>query len=774
MTAAVLLQPATATPLLSAALELHAAGLCVLPAAEDGSKRPAVDWKAYQSTRPDEEQLRAWFSGTRTGLGFVCGQVSDGLEMLELEGRAALAGALDTIAELVEKAGLSDLWDRILRGYVVASPSGGFHFLYRIADAPVPPNTKLAATAANETLAETRGEGGWVVTAPSHGSVHPSGRPWVLGSGGPSSIPTITAEERADLHRLVRLLDERPISEPTAASPFQQPRMGSGDGILPGDAWAAVTSWGEILEPAGWRRVFSKGAVTYWRRPGKGSGISATTGYGGGDWFYPFTTSTEFEPEKTHTKFHVYAVLHHAGQHSDAAKALRARGFGKRVERPAPVGSRPEARTTTGVEAVKMPDFPWDTRPVLRHLHDFARARMVAPLALLGVALARVAVVTPAAYVLPPLVGGPGTPNLFVALVGPPGAGKGAGHAAAEDALDLSGWRDGITRDEQLYITNVGSGEGILHAYAMWSKAEGVQQIRESVLFVVNEVDQLTAVGSRQGATLMPKLREAYSGETLAFNYADPTKRLHVRRHHYRMALTVGVQPGRAAALFDDADGGTPQRFLWLPVTDPDMPRDRLPEPKRWTVKVPGRPPTGRVVVAVCDEAREEITEAHWRRSRGEGDALDGHALYTQLKVAAALAVLDGHLGTDGVTAEDWCLAGVLMDVSNATRTAVQAELRRAAAGANEARARAEAVRDLVKADTVEAAAAQKASKAALTALRKQPGEWLTGADLRRAVSSRVRPDLDAALDALVLAGVVEVDEIEHHGQPGRRYRSRS
>ena len=77
------------------------------------------------------------------------------------------------------------------------------------------------------------------------------------------------------------------------------------------------------------------------------------------------------------------------------------------------------------------------------------------------VALARVVAATPASYVLPPLVGGVGTMNLFVALVGPSGSGKGAAHSAAEEALDLSGFRDPISRVDHLVISNVGSGEGI-------------------------------------------------------------------------------------------------------------------------------------------------------------------------------------------------------------------------------------------------------------------------------------------------------------------------
>jgi putative DNA primase/helicase len=324
--------------LLEAALALHEAGLCVLPAAEDGSKRPAVDWKEFQSQRPNVAQVRRWFSGSRTGLGVVCGAVSGGLEMCELEGRAVREDALPRLAEAAIAAGDAELWARVAAGLVVASPSGGVHFLYRLADVAVPGNTKLAQrisakSEANptgvETLAETRGEGGWVVTAPSSGSVHPSGGAWVVLAGSAASIPVLSAEERERLHGLVRTLDERPALAAAPPSVFSQPRSGSGDGVSPGDDYTEKTSWPEVLEPAGWRPVFSRGPVTYWRRPGKRSGISATTGYGEGDWLYVFSSSTEFEPERTYTRFGAFALLEHGGDHAAAAKALQAQGFGK-------------------------------------------------------------------------------------------------------------------------------------------------------------------------------------------------------------------------------------------------------------------------------------------------------------------------------------------------------------------------------------------------------------------------------------------------------------
>jgi hypothetical protein len=300
-------------------------------------------------------------------------------------------------------------------------------------------------------------------------------------------------------------------------------------------------------------------------------------------------------------------------------------------------------------------------------------------------------------------------------------------------------------------------------------KSGELHRLRDSVLFDVPEVDTLTALGNRQGATLMPILRSAWSGEQLGFSYADPSKQLDVPARSYRCALMLGVQPTKAGPLLEDADGGTPQRFLWVPVTDPDMPRERTtaPEPIVWDRRFPTVP---RYEMAVCKEAVDAIDEAHWLRSRGEGDPLDGHKLYCRLKVAAALALLDKRLE---VTADDWRLSGRIMASSDETRAGVQRTLREQASEANIGRARAEAARAVVVAEEVDAQAVKRASQAVKTALSRQPGEWVAAGDLRRKVASRVRPNLDDALDALVLSGDIEAETTEYHGQPGTRYRLR-
>jgi len=315
--------------ILQAALNFNDAGVCVIPAKNDGSKAPIGNWKQYQVERPSIEQISDWFATGHNGIGVITGAVSGNLEMLEMEGRAVNSGLLDEARELAINSGLGELWEIISNGYVEFTPSGGLHWLYRIADEPVPGNTKLARRPGEndtvEVLAETRGEGGFVVTAPSHGTTHPSGQPWVMLKGSAATIPMLSMEERDSIHQIFKALDSMPVKE--AIAQVLTPKESTAKD-KPGDAFNESATWKEILEPIGWKIVFANNGVTYWRRPGKDQGISATTGRNDGDNLFVFTTSTSFESEKPYSKFAAFAHIHHQGDFSQAAKALRALGFG--------------------------------------------------------------------------------------------------------------------------------------------------------------------------------------------------------------------------------------------------------------------------------------------------------------------------------------------------------------------------------------------------------------------------------------------------------------
>jgi P4 family phage/plasmid primase-like protien len=298
--------------LLDAALTMHAAGLAVIPVRPDGSKAPAVDWKTYQHQPPTTEQLHTWFTGSSyDGLGVVCGATSGHVEMLELEGRAThLVGEL---AQLLTDSGFGELWQRLCTGYLEQSPSGGLHWLYRV-DGPARPNTKLARRPHPDNprlvdvLIETRGEGGFTVTAPSAGRSHPTGKPWLLLAGNPATIPTLTVDERDALHHFCTVFDQMPVIE-DAPRPVGHTAT-SATGERPGDHYNASTSWDDILTPHGWTRSKKLGPAWGWTRPGKEArdGISATTGRNDADNLFVFSSSTEFETERAYSKFAAYCV----------------------------------------------------------------------------------------------------------------------------------------------------------------------------------------------------------------------------------------------------------------------------------------------------------------------------------------------------------------------------------------------------------------------------------------------------------------------------------
>jgi hypothetical protein len=319
--------------ILDAALAAYDAGLCIMRPKVDGSKAPEGAWPDYQKQRPSRQEVERCF-GSSPGLGAVCGAVSGNLEALEFDDYPVY----ERFRQVAQAAGLADLVHRIESSYLERSPSGGIHWLYRCSE--IGGNTKLARRPKRpeemadpddkvKTLIETRGEGGFIILAPSHGPIHPSGQPYVLLQGGFETIATITPEGRRSLFELARTFDQMP--KPQADRPG--PTSGEPAG-RPGDDFNARANWREILEPHGWNLIYQRGEVGYWRRPGKNLGISATTNYEGSDLLYVFSSSTSFEPERGYSKFSAYALLEHGGNYVAAAKDLAHKGYGTREYKP--------------------------------------------------------------------------------------------------------------------------------------------------------------------------------------------------------------------------------------------------------------------------------------------------------------------------------------------------------------------------------------------------------------------------------------------------------
>jgi putative DNA primase/helicase len=338
------------------ALPWYYGGCAVIPIRPGGSKAPCFEWEGYKHARPSLDDVRLWFEMQypRAGVAVICGRISGNLELVELEGRSADADSLSKIQAECDLRGVREIWDSLLQhGYAEWSPSGGIHVLYRVPDHEIPGNAKLAMREAvfdelndqelnllsqNSTrkfwrvLAETRGEGGYVVVAPTGGHCHKSGEPWTTVSGRQGIFQQITWSQRMAIHAaIIAALDERPLAPEPIHQPPPVPRLLTDD-LRPGDYFNERASWEETwFTSQGWRISHRSKEETFWVRPGKDvrDGHSASTGYRGDtDCLYIWSSSTDLPTETPLSKFFVYSHYYFNGDMSKAAKALRQQGYG--------------------------------------------------------------------------------------------------------------------------------------------------------------------------------------------------------------------------------------------------------------------------------------------------------------------------------------------------------------------------------------------------------------------------------------------------------------
>jgi hypothetical protein len=310
-------------------------------------------------------------------------------------------------------------------------------------------------------------------------------------------------------------------------------------------------------------------------------------------------------------------------------------------------------------------------REDLEHILQLARARRVGPDALLALTITKVLAATEPTVTTDIGVGGRGSLNFITALTGPSGAGKGVAETTATEQIIVT---DHLGNQIHTPVLPFGSGEGVASAYRPRGLPDDEPHVRTSAIFSSSEIDKVTALTSRTGSTLSSTLREAFMGEMLGASNATADNSNAVPRHTYRWCAILGVQPRRSGALLGEANGGTPQRVLWAPVGDPGAPRRKPADPGPLTITLPrldGKANDGVVQMNV----NSEITSGydliqHDRLHVGlDGDDIDGHTRLVQLKVAAALALMEGRtvIGVD-----DWNIAAAVVDRSTATRDEVQ------------------------------------------------------------------------------------------------------
>jgi len=611
-----------------AALLALRVGLSVMPPREDGSKAPDGEWKRYQRERACEEQIDRWYSNGRAGVGIVCGAVSKNLEVMEFDDRRTY----DEFKQVAVEVGLDAIVERIEAGYLEESPSGGIHWPYYCET--ITGNAKLACRprASDEedarhdkvrVLIETRGEGGFIIIAPSHGPVHPSGRPYRRVRGALDTITTLSTDEREALFSFARTFDRMPKEEFVDSR-----RRGHKEGERPGDVFARRTSWREILEPHGWTVVHEKDDVTYWRRPGKDIGVSATTNYGGSDLLFVFSTSTEFKAERGYGRFSVYTILDHAGDFEAAARALGERGYGE------PGRSTSEKQTTDAI----LPAAPWPDAPAEIAFHGLAgeTVRAIEPhteadaiALLLQFLVAFGSVIGRTAHFV--AEGAEHYANLFLVLVGATSKGrKGSSWGRIRrvfEAVDpewttskvTSGlssgegliWEVRDARDEQQPVKEKGKVTG----YERVVVDEGVADKR--LLVMEAEYSQVLRVLGREGNTLSTVMRCAWDTGSLQII----TKHSPARATGAHIAI-VGHSTKYELTRFltsTECGNGFANRFLWACVRRSKV----LPEGgAAWSAELDGLVPLVKQAVefsrTVGEVNRDEGARELWSAIYGE------------------------------------------------------------------------------------------------------------------------------------------------------------
>lgn len=457
---------------------------------------------------------------------------------------------------------------------------------------------------------------------------------------------------------------------------------------------------------------------------------------------------------------------------------------------PRPGQSAPPVAVSTAQQGqqppavLSLPEEFWAARPVLRQIRQAAHARVVSGDVLFYSVLARLASLWPHTVRLHSGIGSGASANLYVAVVGPSGAGKTSGVSVARELLPVPHW---LASDDYAEDWPLGTGEGIAESY-MGSKRVPVDdkstdvktgltkmhavrtQVRHNALLHADEGEVLTRMLQRQGATIGETLRRGWVGATIGqSNGRAETTRI-IKEGRYSLGLIIGFQPETAQPLLADGAAGTPQRFLWAWALDAAVP-DIPPAPPGplggvWRPAPADPGGTGWLIgdpfsdvdqtpVSFDETIMAELGTAHRARMRGEEGAalpvLDAHMPLTMVKVAAILAQLDGRRH---VTTEDWRLAGMVWRTSCAVRDH-SIELGRQQRGKERAgeirhhadrEGAAEAARLQVREGAFDAQVARVARRLADQVQQKKD---VQRAELRRLVTSKDRGVFE---DALILA----------------------
>lgn len=640
----------------------HQAGAQVIRFRTDGSKAPIG--REWQLSHPNDDAVRemqGW-----PNFGIVCGEI----QCLEFEGRF---GGLDQAADRLRRAGLDGLFTTWINGYCEQTPSGGLHILVRLITDDPPGNTKIALDADHETLIETRGYHGAVICAPSNGPTHESGKPWTLVAGSWETLAAVTMDEWYAVQRVLASFDEQPPAPPPP--PLARPAF-AGEGWI-NAALAQLPDLATAMVAVDWTYVRSDPLGQLWRRPGKSTGISARLNQSGR--LHVFSTSTPL-PQSGPTYDSLDVVL---AYRLGRVPTLDERTAELRQYKPLTLvegqGQRQLQHTALpdgagghhpATSSLNRPDEYWQGYSFLDHVWRAALSRGCSPDTVWEAVKWGFAANVPFNFLLPDQ----GTFDYTAVMVGASGAGKSRSKSVG---LELLGPRFMEAPGVGLPIPP-GTGEG-MSEFFIRRNTKGHQQSEDPYRnrgagYYVDEGELILRLRERAGSTLISSMKSAWSGELMGQTNASQDKTRHLQPRAVRNAvlISVTIDDGAQFLATDLSDGGFPQRITWSWAHYSNWPRDRRP-PWPGPLEIPHYPwhhwGMGQLI-SVDDEIATVIADAQDELTRSPVAelGLEGHSVYSRLKIAGLLALMDGRFN---VNAHDWEWAGVDLATSRNVRAYV-------------------------------------------------------------------------------------------------------
>jgi hypothetical protein len=255
-------------------------------------KKIFTRWQCFQKRKPTLSEVKSWLQLPIQNYGIVKGEISN-LVVFDVDTKNG-----------------ADPTPFLNRGlFEIRTPSGGYHFytLYN----PLFKDTLHNKGQGMLKAIDIQSNGALVFAPPSQ---FPNGKYTITNDVPITHLPD-------DL--LAQILEALKLEEKaTDYTPYIPPK--NPEGKRPGDIFNVMASWDDVLIPQGWKKVYtSTSQTTFWRRPGKKEGISASTNHKGYDLFFCFSSSVpEISPNKGYTKFSLLTALKYGGDPRAAAKSL--------------------------------------------------------------------------------------------------------------------------------------------------------------------------------------------------------------------------------------------------------------------------------------------------------------------------------------------------------------------------------------------------------------------------------------------------------------------